>query len=225
MSLFAPTVVFIVISLALLIIFVIAVTRLPIKAIVAVCVAIITEGIIFAFYTLINFGGAFGPGILLFFVSPVMTIIVLVALVAGGKLRSELDKQRQTFYRVGAVLLLSTQLAPIIGIIGIGGYCDNQTRKLGDKIVAAIQAYKNNTGAYPTRIEALARDYGKGEISYSCMNGLGVNIDQFTARFRIQECREHLSLVTDSTDGVNVVWYDLETNKWSRISFLDSSCY
>jgi hypothetical protein len=227
MSLFLPIITFILIGLALFSVLVFAVKCFPTKEIAIVLLAIFAESIVFAIYTLINFHGAFGPGIFLFLVSPIMTIIILVGLlVADRRLLPKLDKQRRTFYLVGAVLLISAQLSPVVGINGIGSYCDSRTRKLGDNIVMAIQAYKTNTGSYPTRIEALARDYGwKGETSYNCMKGLGINADDITVHFRIQKCQDHLSLVTDSTDGVNVVWYDLETSKWSRISFLDSSCY
>jgi hypothetical protein len=179
-----------------------------------------------AFYTLINFGGAFGSGILLFCASALLLPVIFVAaLIAGMRLFPQLDGTRRAVYGLGCILILLAQTSPILGNDGIGGYCDAKAREYGNEIVAAIQQYQKDNGVYPEEIENLVPGYLPSVPTHHCMGVLGLQNEAFVTDYEIKQCRGKPSLTTQSADGSRDIWYDFERGQWHSMSFFDSGCY
>jgi hypothetical protein len=222
---FLPGIIFVVINIILFSLLITAVNRASTSGIMILYVLIMIECIVSAFYTLHNYVGAFGPGGFLFYLSALVTLIMLMFVIIWSSiLFPQLTKQRRIYYAFGAFLMVLSAVSPILGKVGIGSYCDEQAMEHGDKIVSAIRAYESDHGFFPERLGALNRDYFKDETSYSCMKKIGINLEIFTAEFRIEECEGHTSLVTTSMDGILVVWYDLVTNEWNTYDAFEGRC-
>ena len=219
-------IIFTLLNLSLLPIFILFIRRSPLWVSFLFLLAIIPESIFVSFYTLITFGGAFGPGILAFCASAVIVPIIFVAwVVMGLRLFPQLDRTRRMVYSIGGIIILLAQASPIIGNYGIGGYCDEKAKDYGNEIVDVIKQYEKDNGAYPEKVENLIPDYLPAAPSYNCMGGLGLHNDSFIASYAIKKCGGNPSLATVSTDGLRDIWYDFETGEWSSMSFFDSGCY
>jgi hypothetical protein len=213
-------------NLSLLPILMLLIRRAPLWAFYVFLPAVIAEGIFSALYTVIMFGGAFGPGILTFCASALMVPVIFVGwIIIGMRLFPRLDRTRRMVYSIGGIIILLAQAAPVIGNYGIGGYCDKKAREYGDEIVKAIHQFQKDNGIYPEKIESLVPDYLPSTPIYSCLSDLGLHADELVMDYQIKQCQGKLSLATKSTDGSRDVWYDFETGEWSSISFFDSGCY
>ena len=181
------------------------------------------ESIMVAFYTVLTFSGAFGPGILLFF-SPCLTIpLSLIMLVMGWPRASRAARRsnlQRGFYLIGCIAIIGMQAAPMVGNSAIGGYCDGQTTQAGNQIAAALQEYKRYKGDYPSSLETLAPGY-LAQVPYQqCLGPLGRKVD-----FQLVKCRNNVVLLTThSFNGAEVLRYNFQVGKWSSISFLDGTC-
>ncbi|HAE59823.1 MAG TPA: hypothetical protein DCG54_10045 [Anaerolineae bacterium] len=220
------SIIFVLINLALLPVFIFILKRFHLWVSFALLFTVTLETIFVAFYTLIGFGGAFGPGVLLFCASAVLTPVIFLALIIiGVRQFHQLNNSQKIVFTIGCIIILFAQLAPVIGDFGIGGYCDKKRMEFGEYLTTAIRQYHNDNGEYPSTIESLIPKYLPGKPVYNCMENLELKNDSFTARYEIMECGGKPSLVTYSTDGAREIWYDFETSKWASISFLDSECY
>jgi hypothetical protein len=225
MSLILP-ILFILVNLSLLPIFILLIKRMPLWASYIFLLAIIPESALVALYTLLNFGGAFGPGILLFCVSALtLPLIFIAAITIGMRLFPQLDGTRKAVYGLGGILILLAQTSPIFGNYGIGGYCDAKAREYGNEIVAAIQQYQKDHGVYPEEIENLVPGYLPSVPTHNCTGVLGLQNEAFVADYEIKQCRGKPSLATQSADGSRDIWYDFERGEWLSMSFFDSGCY
>ena len=180
------------------------------------------ESVFAALYTVLDFGGAFGPGLVLFCLSP---ISIALSLIIWILLRRPFDQAvqdtvRRRLYVLGGLALVAFQLAPVAGNYGIGGYCDGQGTRVGNQIVAAMQKYKQDHGRYPEQLAALAPDYLPSIPTFRCLPSVGP-----VTELGIEQCRDGKALLTfQSYDGANVVRYNFETGNWSGVSFLDGAC-
>jgi len=212
-------------NLSLLPILILLIRRAPLWASYIFLAAAIVEGIFGALYTLVMFGGAFGPGILSFCLSAsIFPILFIGWIIMGRRLFPQLDRSRRLIYNIGGIIILLAQAAPVIGNFGIGGYCDNKAREYGNEIVKAIQGYQKDNGTYPEKVENLIPDYLPSTPAYSCLSNLGLHYDSLTADYQIKKCGGKISLATRSADGSSDIWYDFETGQWSSASFFDSGC-
>jgi len=225
MSVLLP-VIFTLLNIALFPIFILSIRRSPLWFFIIFFLVIVAESIFVSFYTLINFEGAFGPGVLAFCASALIVPFMIVAwIVFGVRLFPQLDSTRRKVYGIGGLLILLAQAAPLIGNYGIGGYCDAKARDYGNEVMQAVQRYQKDHGIYPTEIVSLIPDYLPAAPAHHCMSGLGLNYDSFVAEYEIKQCRGKPSLATQSTDGSKDIWHDFETGEWSSMSFFDSGCY
>lgn len=180
------------------------------------------ESVFAALYTILTFGGAFGPGLVLFCFSPVsipLSLIIWILLRRPFN-KAVQDTVRRRLYVVGGLALVAFQLAPIVGDYGIGGYCDGQGTHVGNQIVAAMQKYKQDNGRYPDQLAALPPNYLPSIPTFRCLPNVGP-----VTQFGVQQCPDgKVLLTTQSYDGVNVVRYNFETGIWSGVSFLDGAC-
>jgi hypothetical protein len=112
---------------------------------VGILVFLILVGAFNAFYTVLTFGGAFGPGVLLLFSSFLAIPLSVVLLIVGwpffywavGK-----NYLRHGLYLGGGLVIVALQFAPLVGNFGVGGYCDEHTRQIGNQIVTALENYR-----------------------------------------------------------------------------------
>ena len=179
------------------------------------------ESILVAFYALLTFNGAFGPGILLV-VSPCLTIpLSLIFLVMGWPRASRATSRRNPqrgMYLMGGMTIIIMQATPIFGNIAIAGYCDGQTMQAGNQIVAELQEYKRHQGHYPSSLKILT--LGNHASPRQCLSLLGRKAD-----FQLVKCNDSaILLTTDSLNGAELLRYNLQTGNWSGVSFLDGAC-
>ena len=225
MSYFSPIIIFVITGLVLFPIFTIFIKRFPSWVSFLFLFLTMTGAIFTAFYTIVTFGGAFGPGLLLFLSSVVVTFIgILIWMFSSKNLFEHIEKKKKNLYILGSCIIIFAQFSPVIGKYGIGGYCDIKITQFGNSIVVAIQEYKHQNNVYPTTLYKLKPEYFQKDPVYSCMGKIGISHETLVANFYFQECNEKPSLVTSSTDGVYTKWYDLTTGQWSKISWLDSNC-
>jgi len=181
------------------------------------------ESILVAFYTVLTFGGAFGPGILLFF-SPCLTIPLSLIMLAVGwpfasRAASRSNPQRG-LYLTGGMAIIAMQAAPIVGNITISGYCDGQTMQAGNQIVAALQEYKRYQGNYPSSLETLVPGYLAQVPQQQCLRPLGRKVG-----FQLAQCSNNVMLLTThSFNGAEALRYNFQAGNWSGISLLDGAC-
>ena len=225
MSLLLP-ILFILVNLSLLPIFILLIKRTPLWASYIFLLAILPESIVVALYTLINFGGAFGSGILLFCASALIVPVIFVAvLIIGMRLFPQLNVARRAVYSLGGLLILLAQTSPILGNFGLGGYCDAKFKEHGNEIVQAVQRYQKEHGAYPEKIADLIPGYLSSVPTYSCLGSLGLSEEPFVANYEMKQCQRKPSLATHSADGSRDIWYDFDRGEWLSMSFFDSGCY
>ena len=220
------SIIFVLINLALLPIFVSILKRFPLWASFTFFFVVILEGVFLAFYTLINFGGAFGPGNLLSCFSTIFIPIIFLAwIIVGIRQFPELNNPQRSVFAIGGIVIIFAQSAPVIGDYGLGGYCDEKRMEYGNNIVTKIEQYHNANGKYPSEIERLIPEYWPNQPVFNCMENLRLNNDSLIAHYGIMECEGQPSLVTHSTDGTKDMWYNFKTANWSSRSFFDSDCY
>lgn len=212
-----------VVNLALLPLFVILIRKTSARWVIVFLGAAALFGVLNALFTVLSFGGAFGPGVLLFFsaclIAPVSFLLLLILWRSTGRVLGN-DRGRRVLYWAGGLSVIVLQAAPLLGNLGIGGYCDRQTERVGDTIVAAVREYQANTGNYPASLQELIPKYLNQLPTSSCLGAAGP-----TAEFRLEQCRPApMLLTTRSFDGARVIRYNFATGNWSAISFLDGAC-
>ncbi len=175
------------------------------------------------YYTFDTFGGAFGPGILLYFAScfivPASGMILATSWSRFFGNRQGTALQKRVFL-VGGIVIIIFQTAPIVGTSVIGRYCDKQIQQAGNQIVEAVLNYQQNNGTYPTELNALMPAYISTVPTYQCFAG-----DTPPAQFQIQTCGDAITILkTESSSGSDIMRFNFNTGQWSSISFLDGEC-
>ena len=183
-----------------------------------------------------SFGGGFGAGSMISMLTFPADCIALILLILGGIIlfvrlkRAAQWKRYLVCYLIGTTLILLLPLVPVIGGGMIRSRCDKLNRNEGDTIVVALEAYKATHGQYPQTLDQLVPEYMPALPTLHCFdtyeryNQLGYLRSE--AEMELVTCtREDVTLlvVPDLAGG----WpqrYNLETGKWSQISFLDGVC-
>ena len=162
--------------------------------------------------------------------------MALVLLILGGIIlfvRRKITAQWRrylAYYLIGATLILSLPLVPVVGGGMIRSRCDKLNRDEGATIVVALEAYKEARGAYPQALEQLVPEYTPALPTLHCF-------DKYERYNQLGFLRSEpeMELVTCTPEDVTLLvvpdlaggWpqrYNLETGKWSQISFLDGVC-
>jgi hypothetical protein len=152
------------------------------------------------------------------------------------------DKRLRRWYLVGFVLVPFLQFFPFIGELFIGQACDALHRQTGETIVAALEAYRDDFGAYPDDLEDLAPRYIDEIPSPRCFSAFGwferSDSDQadtlsgtgpksaVAEGFKLHECDPQKAKIVTvySVEYDFILRYNLATGNWSRVSFLDGRC-
>ena len=204
-------------------IFITLVRRASLRVVVAFLAFAVLNGVFVAFFTILTFGGAFGPGAIMTCLVVPAALLALVTLVIGWRNTAKVigaDRTRKRLYIMGGLVIVVLQFMPTFGNNGIGGFCDAQTMRIGNTIIDAIQRYKQDHGAYPAELAILVPDYLPSIPSHKCLGDLGRE-----SKFAIQHCSAEVTqLVTQSFNGMFDVRYNFKTGNWSMISFLDGAC-
>ena len=188
---------------------------------------IVGLGVYTAFYSVHNFGGAFGPGMILsclaVFLVPIS--IILLILLRHPFIRKFPDNiLRNRLYFWGGVLIIFSQMVPFFGSYTVDAVCYRTTRQNAAPLITAIEAYFEQKGTYPEKIEILQPAY-LVEIPVPGCSWLSTQGNWPPPRFEIQTCNNGTVLLTnESTDGTSIQRYNFNTGNWSSISFLDGSC-
>ncbi len=190
-------------------------------------------------------GGFFGAGVLCVAV-PVAacSLIVLIGARAAFFRSVGEDKSRRRWYLVGIFLIPFLLLAPLLEEFLIIGVCGAWNRQVGDAIIRALDAYKQDRRTYPEDLEALVPTYIPALPSPRCFAPYqwlrGSDSDQepydivmgsmgsmwTDARFELHECpKERVTLLIVPSALFDFIQrYNLMTGNWSRTSLLDGTC-
>ncbi len=188
---------------------------------------LIPAGIFSAFFTVYTFGGAFGPGILLFCLGILSPPISLIVLLAGRRAllrKFPEDSRRRKLLVAGGLVLTFFCAAPLASSTLINPTCFRLTQRQGDQIVEAMEDYRQVEGDYPASLDALIPGYLPALPKPACEwfayrpGGIG-------RHFELLQCSTGELLLTNaSADGVTIERYNFVTGNWSAISFLDGAC-
>jgi len=165
---------------------------------------------------------------------PIAGSSLIVLILAGARfLRpSKEDKSRRRLYLMGVLLIPFLLFAPLLGELLIIGTCDALNRQTGNTIVRALDAYKQDHGAYPEDLDALVPTYISALPSARCFtpyqwfHGSDSTDLATKAESSLHKCpREEVTLlVIPSVEFDFIQRYNLTTGNWSRVSFLDGKC-
>jgi hypothetical protein len=197
-----------------------------VKLALAFLVFMIAESVLAALCAVYTFGGAFGPGMLMFCLSflavPLSLLILLLGRRPFFRVFAE-DRQRCRFYLIGGLLIAALQLSPVVGHYAIRAICHAQNRRTGAQIIMTVETYKREHGSYPEDLSALVPKYMPALPSPGC-SWLSSN-EWAEDGFALQRCRSGEVLLTvRSVDRSSVERYNFETGNWSSVSFLDGAC-
>lgn len=180
-----------------------------------------------AFFSVHNFGGAFGAGMALSclstFLVPVSLIIwILLRHLFQHKFGADLIRRRMYFF--GGLLIIVYQLFPFSGSYFIDSTCFRNTQSNAESIIRAVETYQQENGAFPQALELLQIEY-LSEIPTPGCTWLGTQDYRPKVSFEIQTCNDGtVLLINESTDGTSMERYNFATGNWSSVSFLDGTC-
>ena len=123
---------------------------------------VFTLAIYMAFFSVHNFGGAFGAGMALSCLTAFLVPISLIFLVLLRRpFRNKFgdDLIRRRLYIFGGLLIILTQLFPIIGSQSIDAACFRITQRNAVPLISAIETYQQANGTYPSVIASLQPEY------------------------------------------------------------------
>lgn len=180
-----------------------------------------------AFFSVHNFGGAFGAGMALSCLTAFLVpISLLVLILLRRPFRSKFgdDLIRRRLYVFGGLLIILTQLFPILGSYSIDTACFRTTRGNAEPLIFAIETFQQKHDTYPLDIASLQPEY-ISEIPVPGCSWLSAQEDWYQVRFELYSCSDGVVLLTnESTDGTSIERYNFVTANWSSISFLDGAC-
>lgn len=176
-----------------------------------------------AIWTLFNFGGGFGIGIILYcFAIPAAGLGLIEFLRHVRGLRTFSVSQRW-HYGLALVSVLLFSLSPVVGRNVIGGACDAINRNSAAPIITAMETYHQQHNAYPETLENLdLNPLPKPD----CAPQTGGQYSASRLSYALQTCRPggETLLTIYSVAGDWIQRYNFSTENWSSISFLDGAC-
>ncbi len=215
--------VLLVLSFAALPTFIYLLWKVSVRAALLCLAASVPSAALAALVTLLVFRGASGASLLLicpaFALAP-LALAVFLAARTGFAAAFALDPTRRRLYTLGGLAIILLQLAPAAGPYGLGGYCNDQARALGDQLVAAAQSYQQAHGDYPAALADLVPTYLPAVPNWSCLGRWGPS-----GAYRLEHCPEGVVLLTTpSAEGASLLRYNLSTQRWSGVSVMDEVC-
>ena len=192
----------------------------------AVILLLILESIVSAFYSIYTFGGAFGPGMLLFCLSPLSTPTAVIIFIFFRRrfLRDYgQDRKRRKIYKIGMAIFIVACLSPFIGHFLIDAGCRTANKIKALPLIQALNTYNEEHTKYPETTEPLLPVYLDEIPSPGCAWLSGINHPNNA--FNIIHCDNERTLLTSYTvDGASIHRYNFASGSWSGISFLDGDC-
>lgn len=190
-------------------------------------VGIVLLAVYAAFFSVHNFGGAFGAGSALSCLTALLVPISLIIWILlrrpfGRKFGDDIALRR--LYVFGGLLIVVTHLFPFFGSTTIDRTCFHITQRNAKPLIAAVEIYDQENGAYPSDVDSLLPDY-LAEIPTPGCTWLSAQPDWPLVSFQIQTCNDGVVLLTnESSDGTSIQRYNFTTGNWSSVSFLDGVC-
>jgi hypothetical protein len=208
-------------------VFILLVRNSP-KALIAVFLLLmIGLEIIAAFFGVWAFGGAFGPGLILFCSSLLGFPMAGLIWLGGRRFLAPLfqkDDGRKKIYTYGGTFIICLQLVPMLGQMGINSGCYAVSRNQAGPVIEALEAYLTERGMYPDHLDELVPDY-LPDLPRPACKGIAGSVDAERNLFSIRDCDPAGTIIAfPSTDGAGIKRYQLDRGRWSSASFLDGAC-
>jgi len=184
------------------------------------------ESVLAALYSVHTFGGAFGPGMMIFCLSFVVFLIslILFIFIHSRFYQSFIeDEERKKNYIRGGLLILLMQFSPVIGYFVIRVSCSIQTHRNAQPIIQDINTYYQESGKYPDTLQ----DVNILDEEIFPLPGCSwLEWDTgYPNKYEIVQCSSGETLLTaESIDGSSILRYNFYNGAWSSVSFLDGAC-
>lgn len=184
-------------------------------------------------------GGGFGLGTLVTFISMLFLLIsILVFLIGGGMVFSRFQGKSNEIrwylgYTAGSIVLCFLMGVPLLVSKNNTKQCNQLNQEEINGIVKSLNTYRTEHGDYPEELDMLVPTYlsslpvphcfeNYGDLKAS--KGFGESATTSVKLPIFVKCGNFITIPV-----ITYGWlqrYDLETNEWSRISFLDvPECY
>jgi hypothetical protein len=120
------------------------------------------------------------------------------------------DRRRRWLYLAGGLLMLFSQLSPLVGLFGVDRVCSTMACARSQSVTLALERYYQEHGVYPESIDGLVPGY-LPTVPSVCGND-----------FYLVRCpREVTLLAVSSPNGLGARRLNLQTGRWSGIDTLD----
>lgn len=167
-----------------------------------------------------------------FFVAAITCVPMPIALIAALFLFSWRRKNRELYqtekpirriYWLGMFLIPIFLISPFFDLLIFRSTCFNLNQRAAQPIITAIEKYREEIGT-PLSIEVLVPEYLSEVPTGKCAPLPGSSIEKPV--FKIERCTsEEVSILTiPITSGEWIQRYNIETEKWATLSFLDGAC-
>ena len=166
--------------------------------------------------TAISFLGAIGPGVFMYLgslcLTPLLILVILFNIRDYIKIKNT-DTPR--LWRWGAACTAIAMAAAPIGGGFLNSSCDQLHRQQIQPVIVSLQNYNTAMGYYPDTIEAVIQSGERPTLS--CFGDA-------SKRYDLIDCSGISVFTMDNFTGGYVMRYNLATEKWSMVDFLEGDC-
>ena len=137
------------------------------------------------------FGGAFGPGLILFCSAALGFPMAALVWLAGRRFLKSIfaqDEGRKKIYTYGGLFIIGLQLVPMLGQTAIKSGCFALSRSRARPIIEALEVYKNEKGMYPEHLDELVPPH-LPELPQPACTQIAGSVDLERNHFSLRECR------------------------------------
>ena len=153
-----------------------------------------------------------------------MALILMIGLRRKYTEALQDDHRFQRGYWLGIVLIPALIAAPFFELAGIRSICFGSNQRAAQGLIAAVEQYQNEQGAFPETLDALVPGYLPAIPAGKCapLPEAGFN----APAFEILTCTpENITiLVIPIGSGEWIQRYNFENGLWATLSFLDGAC-
>jgi len=188
-------------------------------------VVLFALGLGLSFYIFFSTGTFFVAGVTCLLIP--LALIVLLFMLFWRKRYQERLENDQAFrrgYWIGTILIPLIIVLPFFELFWIRIACFELNQQSAAPIIAAMEAYNQDQGDYPTELDALVPDY-LGTIPAGRCAPISRS-EMSKPHFDISTCTlgDVIILSVPIGSGERIQRYNLESGIWSRASFLDGAC-
>lgn len=184
-------------------------------------------------WSLYNFGGGFGRGMVFYCTAIPAAIIVLVEMVRLLKSWRGWNRTQKQHFGLAALSTLAFISSPNLGTLVIGGACDAWNRSTAAPIISAVDTFSQQHDAYPESIDLLIPTNLDAQPTPHCFEPYDWLKTEAPSPllapqrhpYKLILCDTGETLLTiDRVSTASIQRYNFATGNWSAISFLDGPC-